>query len=273
MASLARSPAAEGEAAAAGARARSARSPAGERARADATAPDAARAPAQARDAGEAARLGEAPRPAAPTLAPATEAGAAETRAPAGDPAALAAAGARELSELSTRTPGAAMRGQAAGSGSSPAAAPPESIPVHVEWLAARGGGTARLQLHPPELGQLVLQVSVRGRGVEVVMAALEPAAQALAHGTRQLLGEQLAARDLRMDHFEVRPLPREAGGEAGDPGRFGGRERGETGSEGGPGARRGGGEGPVENALAGGPGLGRPPVGLARAGGVDLRV
>jgi flagellar hook-length control protein FliK len=91
---------------------------------------------------------------------------------------------------------------------------PAEAIPMHAEWLAARGGGSVRLQLHPPELGAVELTVRVRGSNVQVVISAIEPAAQALVQASAQQLGEQLASRDLRMDHFEVRALPRDAGAE-----------------------------------------------------------
>jgi flagellar hook-length control protein FliK len=90
--------------------------------------------------------------------------------------------------------------------------APAESIPMHAEWLAARGGGSVRLELHPPELGAVELVVRVRGSNVQVVISAIEPAAQALVQESAQQLGEQLASRDLRMDHFEVRSLSRDAG-------------------------------------------------------------
>jgi len=85
------------------------------------------------------------------------------------------------------------------------AGAPQEVLPVHVEWLAARGGGTARLRLHPPHLGEVQLNVRVRGSRVDVVIHALEPAAQHAAVASRDLLGDALAQRDLRMTSFDVR--------------------------------------------------------------------
>lgn len=90
-----------------------------------------------------------------------------------------------------------------------------EAVPVHVEWLAARGGGTARIELHPPDLGPLEISVSVRGQRVEVVLAAREPEAAALLQGHGESLGHSLASLDLRMERFEVRN-----GGLTGDPSR-----------------------------------------------------
>ncbi len=92
---------------------------------------------------------------------------------------------------------------------------PPDSIPAHVEWLVARGGGSVRLRLHPPELGEIDLRVSVRGNDVQVVMSAQEGAARIAAAEQRDLLGQSLAQRDLNMEQFEIR----------------GGREEGETGA------------------------------------------
>jgi flagellar hook-length control protein FliK len=80
-----------------------------------------------------------------------------------------------------------------------------DAIPVHVEWLVARGGGSARLRLDPPLLGPIDVSVSVRGERVEVVFTAHEAATPELVHGQREALGAALAAHDLRMEHFEVR--------------------------------------------------------------------
>ncbi len=92
----------------------------------------------------------------------------------------------------------------AAPTGSSPAAAS-EAISVQTEWLATRGGGTARLVLHPQELGEVAIRVTLRGSSVEVVMVAHEAAAQSIAEDQADRLFQALASRDLRMDQFEVR--------------------------------------------------------------------
>ncbi|MDH3685676.1 MAG: flagellar hook-length control protein FliK [Myxococcales bacterium] len=103
-----------------------------------------------------------------------------------------------------------------------------EALPVHAEWLAARGGGSARLRLHPPELGEVELTVRVRGNDVQVsIHAEREAAGRAVLDG-RELLVEALAARDLRVDQFAVRTTegssvtsdPRDPGGSPGDGGR-----------------------------------------------------
>ena len=104
----------------------------------------------------------------------------------------------------------------AAPAGSSPAA-PSEAISVQTEWLATRGGGTARLVLHPQELGEVAIRVTLRGASVEVVMVAQEAAAQSIAEDQADRLFQALASRDLRMDQFEVRR------GEPGDLSQTGG--------------------------------------------------
>lgn len=87
-----------------------------------------------------------------------------------------------------------------------PAPAPAsDAIALQTEWLAARGGGTARLVLHPPELGEMAIRVSLRAGSVEVVMVAQEAAAQAVAEEQSDRLLQAFANRDLRLEHFEVR--------------------------------------------------------------------
>lgn len=108
-----------------------------------------------------------------------------------------------------------------------PSGAPAEALPVHVEWLTARGGGSARLQLHPANLGEVEVNVNVRGNAVDVVIRALEPAAQAAVAQTRELLVDGLANQDLRMEQFEVRGANDEPGA------RSSGQERERPGSAG----------------------------------------
>jgi hypothetical protein len=76
---------------------------------------------------------------------------------------------------------------------------------VHAEWLAARGGGTARLRLHPPELGEVELSVRVRGSSVRVSIQTEEAEAGRAAFDGRELLIEALASRDLRVENLVVR--------------------------------------------------------------------
>ena len=82
--------------------------------------------------------------------------------------------------------------------------APVEDVAVRVEWLAQRGGGVARLELDPPQLGRIEMIVRLRGSDVEVVIAASEPLAQAAVQSQRAQLAENLAARDLRLSQFDV---------------------------------------------------------------------
>ena len=80
-----------------------------------------------------------------------------------------------------------------------------DAISVQTEWLASNGGGTARLLLSPPTLGEIAIQVSLRGGVVNVVMVAHEAAARSVAEDQADRLAQAFAARDLRMDNFEVR--------------------------------------------------------------------
>ncbi len=89
--------------------------------------------------------------------------------------------------------------------GSTPRPLPAEAIPQHIEWLAARGGGSAQIQLYPPELGKLAIQVTVRGDDVQVVMNVREAAAQTVVAEYRDSLENALASKDLKLDQFEVR--------------------------------------------------------------------
>lgn len=147
-----------------------------------------------------------------------------------------------------------------------------EAISVQTEWLATRGGGTARMVLHPPELGEIAIRVSLRGGAVEVVMVAQEAVAQGVAEEQSERLARAFANRDLRLEHFEVRRGGAEEFTDAGT-GRFSesGAERDGTSHDketgGGPGTP---GNGPVAAA--------RPealPRILTRApeAGVDLRI
>ncbi|MDP6978846.1 MAG: flagellar hook-length control protein FliK [Myxococcota bacterium] len=89
--------------------------------------------------------------------------------------------------------------------GSTPRSLPAEAIPQHIEWLAARGGGSAQIQLYPPELGKLAIQVTVRGDDVKVVMNVREAAAQTVVAEYKDSLENALASKELKLDQFEVR--------------------------------------------------------------------
>jgi hypothetical protein len=138
--------------------------------------------------------------------------------------------------DLELATVGAPASPQhAAGTGpSAPAAAnapvvslqgPERVIPERAVWLAEQGGGSARIQLRPPELGEVELVVRVRGRRVEVHVRAEEIGAQQVALEGRERLGDALAAKDLRMEEFRVSL----SGGGSGDAGAS--ERRGERGA------------------------------------------
>jgi hypothetical protein len=77
-------------------------------------------------------------------------------------------------------------------------------VVANAVWLAEQGGGEARLELSPPELGRVELVVRVRGKRVEVHVRAEESAAQQVVRDSRERLADALAARDLRMESFSV---------------------------------------------------------------------
>ncbi len=109
-------------------------------------------------------------------------------------------------SALSAPSAAAPAERTAAAEPSARAAAPDASRPVteRIVWLAQQGGGSARLELSPPELGQVEIVVRVRGRRVEVHVRAEEAAAQQIVRDCRERLEGALAARDLHMDGFSV---------------------------------------------------------------------
>jgi len=146
-----------------------------------------------------------------------------------------------------------------------------EAISVQTEWLATRGGGTARLVLHPPELGEIAIRVSLRGGAVDVVIVAQEAVAQGVAEEQSERLSQAFANRDLRLENFEVRrgtaeDLPN------GDTGRFAESERDR---DGGSNEQRGAGQ----HGVAGAEGADEAPLAVPRIltrapeTGVDLRI
>ena len=89
--------------------------------------------------------------------------------------------------------------------GSPQPAAASDAIAVQTEWLATRGGGTARMVLHPPELGEIAIRVTLRGTSVDVVMVAQEAIAQGVAEEQSERLAQAFSNRDLRLENFDVR--------------------------------------------------------------------
>jgi hypothetical protein len=78
-------------------------------------------------------------------------------------------------------------------------------VPERVAWLAARGGGSARVVLHPAELGEIEISVRVRGSRVAVAIRTEEAATRTASLELRDSLGESFAARELRVESLEIR--------------------------------------------------------------------
>jgi flagellar hook-length control protein FliK len=95
--------------------------------------------------------------------------------------------------------PASAAPGEAAG-----APVAPEALPLHVEWLAERGGGTAVVDLHPPHLGRVEISVRVVGDEVEVSIASQDSQVQGVLDAQRGNLEQSLAGRNLRMTLFDL---------------------------------------------------------------------
>lgn len=155
-------------------------------------------------------------------------------------------------------------------------ASAPDSIAVQADWLANRGGGTARLVLHPPELGEIAIRVTVRNQSVDVVMVAQTALAHQVAEDQSERLSQAFASRDLRLDQFEVR---RGDPSDASSTGQFGSsdagareRERAEQEAQ----IDRGGaGQGGRRRGAAGLEAVVAPPriASNGRAAGIDLRI
>jgi hypothetical protein len=88
--------------------------------------------------------------------------------------------------------------------GSEGARVPPDALPLHVEWLAERGGGTAVVDLHPPHLGRVEIAVRVVGDEVEVSIASQDRQVQGVIDSQRGQLEQSLSERSFRMTHFDL---------------------------------------------------------------------
>ncbi|MEZ4278044.1 MAG: flagellar hook-length control protein FliK [Myxococcota bacterium] len=154
--------------------------------------------------------------------------------------------------------------------------AAPDAIAAQAEWLATRGGGTARLVLNPPELGEIAIRVTVRQQAVEVVMVAQTALAHSMAEDQGDRLSQAFASRDLRLDQFEVRrgdPSDSNGTGQFGSSD-AGARERERAQDERGVRGQRGSGRGPGRAGGLGGVAAPPPRIGSSGgAAGVDLRI
>ncbi|MBK7947307.1 MAG: flagellar hook-length control protein FliK [Deltaproteobacteria bacterium] len=235
--------------------------------------PQAGLAPTVAAERGESASAGAA----APATAPAMDSAQApnETLDASGRPQDVAAQARVEGMSLAptTRAPEPLSPMQ---TGRPMPASAPDSIAVQADWLANRGGGTARLVLHPPELGEIAIRVTVRNQSVDVVMVAQTALAHQVAEDQSERLSQAFASRDLRLDQFEVR---RGDPSDASSTGQFGSsdagareRERAEQEAQ----IDRGGaGQGGRRRGAAGLEAVVAPPriASNGRAAGIDLRI
>lgn len=86
-----------------------------------------------------------------------------------------------------------------------PEAPAPVAIAERVAWLATRGGGSARVVLHPAELGEVEISVRVRGDRVEVAIQTEMASTRSALVGSRDALSDSFAARELRIESLDVR--------------------------------------------------------------------
>ncbi|RIK90516.1 MAG: hypothetical protein DCC71_25525, partial [Proteobacteria bacterium] len=84
------------------------------------------------------------------------------------------------------------------------AGAPSEAVAERVAWLAQHGGGTARIKLNPPALGEIEIEVRLRGGVADVAVRTRESATQLLLAAERGTVSHILAARDIRIEDFSV---------------------------------------------------------------------
>ncbi len=128
------------------------------------------------------------------------------------------------------------------------AATPLTELPARIEAMAQAGGGTARLRLDPPTLGEIQVEVRIRGDAVAVRLVASEQAARSVLEDGRARLVDALASRSLRMERFDVSGGTNDdlelSGGSAdarsGDPGGAERRAEGSSGLASAPGSERG---------------------------------
>lgn len=151
---------------------------------------------------------------------------------------------------------------------------PPQTVhalPHQIQAMASEGGGTMRMRLSPPELGDVRIQVSLRGTAVDVVIQAAEPAAQLAVMTQREQLADALGSRDLRMEAFDVRgdsDAPEQDLAQQHAPGQPGLGDRSDSGRESARGANVA-----AESFAARETGPARAAAAARASGGVDLRI
>ncbi len=76
---------------------------------------------------------------------------------------------------------------------------------THIEELAQQGGGKMTLQLDPPEMGRLTIEVTTQGKHVEVAIHAEHESTRSLLESGMGELQTALLSQDLQLTHSEVR--------------------------------------------------------------------
>jgi flagellar hook-length control protein FliK len=84
---------------------------------------------------------------------------------------------------------------------------------------AANRGGSIRLRLHPPELGSLRLEMTVRGGVMTARVESETSAARSLLLDNLPALRERLGQYDIKVERFDVDLTDRSAGGSPREPG------------------------------------------------------
>jgi flagellar hook-length control protein FliK len=74
-------------------------------------------------------------------------------------------------------------------------------------------GGTVRLRLHPPELGSLRVEVTVRAGAMTARLEAETAAAKSLLLESLPALRDRLGEQNIRVERFDVDLADRSAGG------------------------------------------------------------
>lgn len=75
---------------------------------------------------------------------------------------------------------------------------------THVEELAQQGGGKMTLQLDPPEMGRLTIEVTTQGKHVEVAIRADNESTRSLLESGMGELQTALLSQDLQLTRSEV---------------------------------------------------------------------
>jgi hypothetical protein len=75
---------------------------------------------------------------------------------------------------------------------------------THIEDLAQQGGGKMTLQLDPPEMGRLTIEVTTQGKHVEVAIHAEHESTRSLLESGMGELQTALLSQDLQLTHSEV---------------------------------------------------------------------